>query len=84
MTDNVIHLFANHDVEEILNTLETKHAEKGIRSISVVYTLNAIKEQPQECISETHISVAEDTTLMLGAVTYNQDQILNELKKYVV
>ena len=80
MNENVIRLFANHDVEEILTTLQNKHREKGVRSITLTYMLEGT---PQECYSETHIGIAQDTTLMLGALEYNKDVVLNELKKHV-
>jgi len=80
MSSNVVHLFLDHDVEQILQTLQEKHLEKGIRSIAVVYSL---KGEPQECRSEMHVGIPEDTTTLISCLDYNKHKVLQELDNFM-
>jgi len=80
MSGNVVHFFVDHDVAHILATLQEKHLQKGIRSISVVYCL---KGEPQECRSEVHVGIPEDTTTLIACLDYNKHKVIEQLDEFL-
>ena len=79
-TGNVIKMFRNHNTSEVLENLNFKDKEKGIRSIAVVYCMDS---SPAECISEVHVGSDVDCTALLGAMDYNKSKVLERLTQIV-